>query len=167
MPGPLPKMRSSSEVADGISGSSWNALIEAVVAARNITAGPGLIVRSTPSGTVISLAAAENGPFRCIVTAREQGAGVTVEGWSIPSEVFYTVRVPERPDMDPIPNLQPAIGRPVQADEALIFAREVGAPGVIWREKVDPATHDGREYEWRLALQEYAPIDDECEEATP
>lgn len=161
----LPNKLPPGQVADGVTADSWNGLIEAVEVALNIVGGPGVIVRQTGAGTIITLASAENGPFRCIVTAVDQGASVTVDGESIPSEVFYTVRIPERPDMEPIPGLQPTIGRPFQQDQALVFAAQVGAPGVIWREKVDPLS--GAEYAWRLSLQETIPLEEDCEEPAP
>lgn len=146
-----------------LTAESFNLLLEAIAAALNITGGPGVNVRSTGAGTIITLESRENGPFRCTVEAVDPGPSVTPEGHAVPSEVSYTVRVHERPDMAPIADLQPTIGRLFAADEAMCIPAPVGAPGVVWRVKVDPATNAGAEYAWRLALQEGAPLEDDCE----
>lgn len=149
-----------------LTAESFNRLLDAIAAALNIRVGPGLQIRRDGTGAIITLEARENGPFRCFVEAVDPGPSVTAEGHAVPSEVFYTVRVPERPDLPPIPGLQPTIGRLFPNDAAMCIPAAVGAPGVVWRVKVDPTTNGGAAYAWRLALQEGAPLEDDCAEAT-
>jgi hypothetical protein len=145
-----------------LTAESFNALLEAVAAALNIQVGPGLTIKRDGSGATIALVGREDGPFRCFVEAVDPGPSATPAGESVPSEVRYTVRVPERPNLPAIAGLQPTIGRIFHADEALCIPAKVGDSGVVWRVKLDPATNEGAAYAWRLALQEGAPLEEDC-----